>query len=352
VQTGNTQLGKSDGSDKAFLEKQYLRILRRCYKVPREAVSDELGPRLPKLESLLDAQEHLSKLVLEPGSPGKIYNGYWRRLLNDALDALPRATGLHDAAIGIGEVPDSTFNAEVRNFGRERYLILIQTGLELFLYRIALVIVASMRLRIGPPAARQIVLEAEINMETARSIVSRNIEALLRAQHEMPIRLKSEQALALGANYAYALQQFVIAHEIGHILQSARPYLNESGDGRKPPLNAVSDAINNPWNKELVADGFASTICHELITTVVAKGYMSQDTAETVLFEAPYIIFSLMEALDKFAASNHIKCRTHPPASLRKSKLLSLQISQGLHQDYQQMAEERSTHVVLLTGLK
>ena len=38
--------------------------------------------------------------------------------------------------------------------------------------------------------------------------------------------------------------------------------------------------------------------------------------------------------LDMFAASNDIKSRTRPPVSLKKSKLLSMQIAQGLHQDY------------------
>ncbi|MFZ0497044.1 MAG: hypothetical protein WBE80_04440 [Methylocella sp.] len=107
--------------------------------------------------------------------------------------------------------------------------------------------------------------------------------------------------------------------------------------------------LRHPWNKEIVADGFGQIICHELITTVTAKEYMSQDVAENVLFEAPYILFVLMEALDKVAASNNVKGWTHPPANLRKSKLLSLQIAQGLHKDYQEIAEARSTHVGLLT---
>ena len=244
----------------------------------------------------------------------------------------------------------SPFNAEVRDFGRERYLILIQTGLELFLSRISLAIVASMRLRIGMPSADQLVLEPEIDMDTACGIVSRNVEALFLGKHEMPIVLKSETALALSANYAYAFQQFIIAHEIGHIMQSVRPYSDESGELRKPTLSAAS-VLKHPWNKEIMADAFASTICHELITTVTSKGYMAQDIAENVLFEAPYIIFGLLEALDKIAAKNGVKSwKTHPPAELRKSKLLSVQIAQGLHKDYQEMAEERSKHVGLLTS--
>jgi hypothetical protein len=206
-----------------------------------------------------------------------------------------------------------------------------------------------MRLRIGTPGVDQIVIEPEIEMDTARSLIRRNIEALFHGKHEMPIVLKSGEALALATDYAYALQQFVIAHEIGHILQSVRLYSDESGELRKRPLSAVMSHLRDPWNKEIVADFFASSICEQLITTVTTKGYMSQDIAKNVLFEAPYIIFPLMEALDKFAAADGIKGWTHPPARLRKSKLLSVQISKGLHKDYQELAEERSTHVGLLT---
>lgn len=334
-----------------FLQRKYLKILSGRYGVPVETVSDELGPSLPEFTSLLDVSDHISKLLHDPAVSWKIYNGYWRRLLNDALVAIPTQTGLHDATIYIGQVPDPIFDAEVRDFKRDRYLILIQTGLELFLYRIASVVVATMRLRIGTPGNGQIVMEPEIDMDTARSIVVRNIEALFHGKHEMPIALRSEEALALSANYAYALQQFVIAHEIGHIMQSVKPYADMTGDVKKAPLDSKLD-LKHPWNKEVVADALASNICHGLIQTVTSQGYMAQDIAESVLFEAPYIIFSLMTALDRIAASHGIKeWKTHPPADLRKSKLFSVQVAQGLHRDYQEMAEERSQHVSRLAGL-
>jgi hypothetical protein len=314
-------------------------------------VSNESGPNLPKFNSLVEAQSYIAGLVLDQANRGRIYNGYWRRLLDDVLQALPAQTGLRDATIFIGEIPDPTFNAGVRPFGRDRYLLLVQTGLELFLYRTSLAMIGSMRRRIGQPAANQIVIEPEIGMDEARSIVSRNVEALFRGKHEAPTILKSDAALAIAANYAYALQQFVIAHEIGHILQSVRPYEDPSGKSRKRPLTANS-YLKYPWNQELTADAFGSTICHELITTVASKGYMLQDLAQDVFFEAPYIIFTLMEALDKIAAAKGIRgWRTHPPAQLRKQKLLSLQIAQGIHKDFQNMAEERSEHIARLTGL-
>ena len=335
----------------AYLEKRYLRILKRDYALGPDQISNDLIPNVPKVKSLLALQDYLSKVVQGPPDRIRIYNGYWRRLLDDALAALPRRTGLHDAAIYIGEVPDPIFNAAVEDCGRERYLILIQSGLELFLYRIALVLAGSMRLRIGPAGPGQSVVDPEIDMVDARAIITRNIEALFRGQHERPVVLKSDELLTLGANYAYALQQFVIAHEIGHILQSVSSFADSSGNTRQPPL-ASRPHLKEPWNKELVADSFAETICHELICTVTSKGFMAHDAAENVLFEAPYIAFALMEAMDRIAEANGLKhWQTHPPASLRRSKLLGFQIAKKLPEYYQQLADERSTHVGLLTGL-
>ena len=337
-------------SKMAYLEEKYFEILTSNYGLRRDQVSNEVRPELPEIKSLLAVQDHFSKLKA-PTNGIRIYNGYWRLLLDDAVAALPRATGIHDTAIYIGEIPDPVFNAGVRDFGEERFLIGIQSGLELFLYRIAVVVAGSMRLRIGPSGPEQTVLEPEIEMETARSIVTRNIRAVFRGNHEKPPILKSESTLGLAAKYAYALQQFVIAHEIGHILQSVRPYANSSGTERKPALKDKTD-LQQPWNKELVADALAQKVCHELVDTVASKGHMDTDLAAKLLFEAPYIIFGLMEAMDAIAKASGIgDWKTHPPAELRKSKLLSLQITNKLSGYYQELAEERSRHIGLLTGL-
>ncbi len=344
---------KANANDSAqvFLEKKYLRILNRRYGVKPDAVSQDMIANFARGNSLLQMQERLSEAVGSlPGKPF-IFNGYWRELLVQSLEALPKETGLHDASIFIGEAPDPIFNAEVQDYGKQRYLILVQSGLELFLYRIACVIVASMRLRIGALGSGQIVLEPELDMDAARSIVMRNIEGVFRGMHEWPIALKSETTLALAANYAYALQQFVVAHELGHILQSVRPFSDRSKGERRPPLK-VRPELKDDWNQEIVADGFAATICHELIATVTSRGAMTLDLAENVLFEAPYILFVLMEALDKVAASKRLRrWETHPPADMRRSKLLSVQIAQGLHKDFQDMAEDRSQHMRRLAGL-
>ena len=61
-----------------------------------------------------------------------------------------------------------------------------------------------------------------------------------------------------------------------------------------------------------------------------------------------------MEALDKIAASKGIRgWHTHPPAELRKQKLLSFQTTaMRLPRNFQDMAEERSEHISQLAGLR
>ena len=241
-------------SGPAFLEQKYLRILRRRYGLSPDAVGSELKSGWMQGKSLLEIQNIISDQKQSHPKGPLIFNGYWRQLLDDALAALPKETGLHDATIYIGEAPDPIFNAEVQDFGKDRFLILVQSGLELFLYRIACVIVASMRLRIGASGPEQTVMEPEIDMDAARSIVIRNVDGVFRGTHEWPIALKSETALAIAASYAYALQQFVVAHEIGHILQSIRPYSDRSKGERKPPLNVRKDSevpgIRRSWRMD------------------------------------------------------------------------------------------------------
>jgi hypothetical protein len=79
------------------------------------------------------------------------------------------------------------------------------------------------------------------------------------------------EIFALAADYAYALQLFIISHEIGHILQSVRPYNDPSGERRKAPLSEKSE-LKHPWSKELMADAFASTICHEDDVGILTRG--------------------------------------------------------------------------------
>jgi signal transduction histidine kinase len=72
-------------------------------------VSGAVTPELPKFTSLLEAQDGTNKSARAAAASKEhrttIYNGYWRRLLEDATAALPKETGLHEVAIYVGEVP-------------------------------------------------------------------------------------------------------------------------------------------------------------------------------------------------------------------------------------------------------
>ena len=229
------------------------------------------------------------------------------------------------------------------------FLILVQSGLELFLYRTALIIVASMRLTDSAPGSRVAPIEPQIDMATARAMVKRNIEALFDGTHEWPMQLNSEPALGLALSYAYAMQQFVIAHEISHIYRS----LKFATDPRWKAFLASRPDIASPWGEEFLADMDASTICGRLIPIVVQKGYMPQDVAEDVLFETPFIVFGLLEAMDKIAAAKGlVSGETHPPARLRRSNLLRFHKVRPVSRCYLDKAAERSLHIDLLTGLR
>ena len=68
---------------------------------------------------------------------------------------------------------------------------------------------------------------------------------------------------------------------------------------------------------------------------------MTEQVARSVLLEAPYIMFNLLEGLDTVAAKKGLNnCKTHPPAELRQEALLKFQIRKGLHEDFTASSRE------------
>ncbi len=81
-------------------------------------------------------------------------------------------------AFGSGEVPVATFNAHVTDYGEQRFLIQVHSGLELLLYRGCIVPVSSMRIRFNPPGEPERIIEPTLSVEIAREIVLRNLRAV------------------------------------------------------------------------------------------------------------------------------------------------------------------------------
>ena len=80
-----------------------------------------------------------------------------------------------------------------------------------------MIVAGSMPFPSVPGPSQFPAMQPQFDAATARSVMMRNISGVFEGKHEWPAEIKSEVALELGANYAYGMQQFVLAHEIGHL---------------------------------------------------------------------------------------------------------------------------------------
>ncbi len=316
-----------------FLKNEYLTIVRREFGVSAEAVSDEpCHPSWRGFTSLLQVERHFRDPGTRHPPSVKIWNGYWQLLLRDAREALAPEMGVQDAHIYIGEVLHADFNAHVEHYGDGRFLILINRGLELFIYRLCIVLVASMRLRFAPGGQQSAVIEPTVSMPRARAIVYENLEKLYDARHEMPMRQLTEGAALMSANYTYALLEFVIAHELGHIVQVLGPGTAADQD------------------EEFVADEHALTAMGRLGDVMARRHGVSRENGSRMALEAPFMVFRVIAVLEQFAREHGMeRWETHPAAQMRKNAVMALLHKRGAPRAELEWAEERWRHICELT---
>lgn len=317
-----------------YLRRRYLRLMRWSYCVPESAISDELGPDLgtTQYSGLADLEQQMSDATLRRQGQVRFYNGYWRLLLRQAIEAVPRATRLHETVIYIGEVPDPRFNAKMMPVFRggqfRGYLVLVNRGLEMFLYRVAGILVGAMKLKFegSTPRSRTTDFAPEFDVSDVKARIQRQIQLLARYEHEMPAALGPHHEM-VAATYAYAMQQYVVGHELGHVLCDMN---------RKQFPTVMTDR-----EEEFFADEMAGIFCHELIDCLMQQGTPSK-LAQRAMFEAPFIIFPMLGAVDELMPKHTKRPRlTHPPPIERAEQyLLRLQRS-NIDNFYLEVARQR-----------
>ncbi|MFN3623502.1 MAG: hypothetical protein ACK4TP_05500 [Hyphomicrobium sp.] len=319
-----------------YLHKRYLRLMRWSYCVPESAISDQLGPDLgaTQYSNLADLEKLMSDAALRRQGRARFYNGYWRLLLREAIEAVPRQTRLRETAIYIGEVPDPRFNAKIMTVFKsgefQGYLLLVNRGLEMFLYRVACILVGAMKLKFEgstpEPSSKTTDFAPEFDVSDAKARIQRNIELLARYQHEMPAALGPQHAM-VAATYAYAMQQYVVGHELGHVLCDMN---------RQHLTNVTTDR-----EEEFFADEMAGIFCHELIDCLTQQGTPSK-LAERAMFEAPFIIFPILGAVDDLMPKHTNRPRlTHPPPSERTEQHLARLQRSNIDDFYVELARQR-----------
>ena len=192
-----------------------------------------------------------------------------------------------------------------------------------------------MRLHLSEGNSNYEQIDPQITIEEARDHTIRNIRLILNDRHEMPIQLQSKAAENLAASYSYAILQFIIGHELGHIF-----------------FHKNRKTFTGHWTRideEYFADLFSTDVCHGLVDTPDMRKVYKEDTAARILFEAPYICFPIVEIIEKECGLH--ASRTHPAAALRSDRLLRLQKKRGIDALFSDIAEERMRHMRTLAPL-
>lgn len=331
-----------------FLRRKYKKLLTSRWGIPSEAVSDEAIPRellerLTGLDKVAIARESLASAKRYAG-PTRIWNGYWNILLADALARLPVSTGIFEAALRIGEVPDPHFNAQVTSYGKKRFLLLVQRGLELLLYRLSILMVSTMSVRFSPAEGPDVVHAPRMSIDDARKSVVQNLQQVFEGKHLWPEQQQSAVEVSLSTSYTYAMLQFVIAHELGHVSQELRPTTSIG------TIRTLIMGRQDPHAEEFMSDEFAMGVLHLLIETMEKKNGVPLELGSRTTLEAPFIVFRVMEVFEEYAREHGIRdWDTHPPAVERKDRLISHLKSRGADALALHFVEERWQHICELT---
>ena len=337
-------------SDMEDLSHRYLGVLRKRYRLSPDAVSNapmvELWPEIG--EGGRDLDEILEEVASKASGQPLLLNHYWNVLLGHLMEVVDPAFAAN-VAVFIGEVPDGRFNAMTTGSGR-RHLVLVQRGLELFLYRMAFIVVASMRWRLGEPGEGEVVVEPQIDMASAAAEVRANLALLGTGRHRMPPEFPPGPARRFAPFLAYAMQQFVIAHELGHIVQALwrrQPAKTE----RESTMIARAARLPVPaWREEAICDMFAADLCERLVPASAARFELPEALVRRFVVEAPHIVFLFMQALEAAALLRGRGASTHPPVTERSSILIEHQCAHGLSPEESGRVAERCLHVAELAG--
>jgi hypothetical protein len=298
-----------DPSDKMqFLREQYESLLQTEYNI--DPGTYESSPEdLPSFPSLTEAVTYAFD-ELEKGTGSRQMPNYlWRNLLAKLLSNLPNDSKLKECNIFIGQVPDYSFNAHVIPYSKSDYLILINSGLMLFIFRIASIFLAVHRFRETGGETR----EAQIDLPTAQKLMGENIRKILFSDHELPIKLKEPHTIKTAHMLTQFIESFVIAHELGHISEG---HLHE-------PLK-----VEHEFEADVKGYSFYRLLGEKLTADFEDIPLAISDK---VFYTAPHLMFFISSVIEHHLTSAGVTLLpTHPPSY---DRMMHLGIFQELLKD-------------------
>jgi hypothetical protein len=264
--------------------------------------------------------EHLAAALQEAG-----HNAMLQRMAKK-IESVAAAHGSLPEDIYVGKYPTGSFNAQVMKT-TDGPLVLINTGTEFLIIEIVKLFAmgAIGLVKSAPDATDEEIrnaigmTESEVSEQLARLLYAYVAQGDPAAARKLPM-IQGELLIAV-SKLAWATQEFLVAHEYGHIVKGHLRGLqarNAVDDGGELHLNWKS------LEQEVEADATALQMCNAL--TFQETGQRIDDPAKLILlqmrFAGPTIFFALADLIEETFKSlvgkrGYLIVGGHPPSPMR-----------------------------------
>lgn len=285
------------GFRRQTLRETYEKILSKEYGLPIDRYGYEEDPQdYPQFESITETEQY-AFAQLDSGQTRAIPNYYWRNMLAILLDSIPNRSEVERREFFIGQIPDPRFNACVVPITNNRFLILMNAGLMLFLFRMSRIFIASSRFRF-----LDVTLEPEISLDDACRLSQENLDAIFDNRHCCPLQLDHPVMIKTSQLLCEAIELFTIAHELGHVFSQGK--------------------IKEPRNEELMADRLGYHFYRGILDSLAQSWEAPNHIARPLLAATPHLFFILADKLEERAKAKGIEWTdTHPSGRDRSYSL-------------------------------
>lgn len=279
---------------------RYLSMIKSEYKYSDEQLTNIDNVPFETIGSIsMEEAEKKGFELLLTGEKIPINNWLWQKIYNGIVSSCPEYN-LTKKDIYIGEVPYVDFTSSCKIYHSSQAVILLNLGLQLFLYRSAVLFIGncSFRLDTYHPAI--------FKVDDSREYFRQNVRAMAKNEHLYPLRLGSNIHAKFAIILTHLMETFVLAHELGHLLINEAKY-------------------SSSVDIEYEADNKALEIYLKTIPNDPDIGHNFKHGDQNILmlcFSAPFFFFILTSAVElsrKSVASN-----SHPDPRCRLENLFKL----------------------------
>lgn len=318
---------KRDNIMARFSPNTYYQYLVNRYGVRRYIFPEMSDEFVDRFFTEREVSQSFRRAMMERSSSRKESD-----MINDELQKLleivpKKHQQLFKNRIFVGEFPTGDFNAHaVRVPEGSGYVILVNVGLIMFIYAVAEIIFSQIEFGTvkynnnGKPIVDKVLGTREISYEEAGVYFQDTIQRYVNLKRYDPskekIIVKGGAKLVLLSKLGSAAVNFVLAHELGHLLlghldSEQTRLVTVPGIGIKVPV------ISKSWENEFKADLIGGFLFVKNLLNKVDDGFTGPDSKNSI--GGPFLFFELLRLIEK--AQGLAKYTSHPPTKQRYEAL-------------------------------